>query len=93
LRRTLLLFLGWVLVVLGALSLFGALLQGLLLLAIGLYALSFEQPWMRDQRARLERRYPEAARHVQDLEAKARGLYRRTTGEDPGDGSDRRGGR
>jgi hypothetical protein len=92
-RRTLLLFLGWALVVVGALSLFGALLQGLLLLAIGLYALSFEQPWVRDQRARLERRYPDTAGYLRDLEAKACGLYRRATGEDPGDGSDRRGGR
>lgn len=91
-RRTILLILGWILVVLGVLGLVVPLLQGLLFLAVGFYLLSFEQPWVRRQRAALERRFPQAADKLQAGESKARDLYRRLTGDDPGpaDGGDRR---
>ena len=82
-RRTLLLIVGWALVVLGVLGLALPILQGLLFLAVGLYILSFEQPWVRRQRERLEQRFPRLAEHVHNAEHRARGLYRRVTGRDP----------
>jgi uncharacterized membrane protein YbaN (DUF454 family) len=85
-RHTILLILGWVLVVLGVLGLVLPLLQGLLFLAVGLYLLSFEQPWVRRQRAELERRFPKVAEKLNQGESKARDLYRRVTGRDPEEG-------
>lgn len=91
-RQTLLLFVGWGLTVVGALSLFGALLQGIVLLALGLYLLSFDQPWVRARRARLERRFPDAADWLAAGEAKARAFYTKVTGTPPDEeDQDRRG--
>jgi len=90
-RQTLLLLLGWGIVIVGAFTVLDALLWGLLLLALGLYLLSFEQPWVRDRRAGLERRFPEAAGWLAKAEETARGLYEKATGRPPDD--DRDGGR
>lgn len=79
-RRTLLLIVGWGFVILGLLGLVLPLLQGFLFLALGLYILSLEQPWVRRQRARLSQRYPRAAARVDAMEDKARDIYRRLTG-------------
>lgn len=88
-RRTILLILGWLFVVLGVLGLALPLLQGLLFLAVGFYLLSFEQPWVRRQRAALERRFPQAGDKLRAGESKARALYRRLTGHDPEAGDER----
>lgn len=85
LRRALMQALGWGLVVLGLLGLVLPILQGLLFLAVGLYILSFEQPWVHRQRERLERRFPRFAEHVYRAEHWAHDLYRRLTGRDPHD--------
>lgn len=90
-RHTIVLILGWGFLVLGVLGLALPLLQGLLFLAIGLYLLSFEQPWVRRRRAELERRFPRAAAKLHAGEDKAKALYRRLTGADPDAG--KRGGR
>lgn len=94
-QSALVLVLGWGFVVFGALELFDDLLQGVLLLALGLYLLSFEQPWVRDRRAELERRFPNAARTLAQGEAKLRELHTKVSGaptsEPPHDGP--RGGR
>jgi hypothetical protein len=81
-QRALVLALGWGFAVFGALALFDDLLQGILLLLLGLYLLSFEQPWVRDQRAQLERRFPEAAKLLARGEAKLQDLHGRVSGEE-----------
>jgi prepilin signal peptidase PulO-like enzyme (type II secretory pathway) len=91
-QRALVLVLGWGFGIFGALGLFEDVLEGVLLLALGLYLLSFEQPWVRDRRGELEKRFPEAARLLARGEAKLRALHAKVSGpsEDhrhgPGDG-------
>ncbi|MBK1670438.1 hypothetical protein CKO28_20650 [Rhodovibrio sodomensis] len=89
-QRALVLVLGWGFGIFGALDLFDDLLQGVLLLALGLYLLSFEQPWVRDRRADLEKRFPSAARALATGEGKLRELHAKVSGtptsEPPRDG-------
>ena len=89
-QRALVLVLGWGFGVFGALELFEDVLEGVLLLALGLYLLSFEQPWVRDRRAELEKRFPEAARLLATGEGKLHSLHAKVTGtptsEPPDDG-------
>jgi prepilin signal peptidase PulO-like enzyme (type II secretory pathway) len=93
-QRALVLVLGWGFGIFGALELFEDFLEGVLLLALGLYLLSFEQPWVRDRRAELEKRFPEAARLLATGEGKLRALHAKVSGDPPSDapGSDRPGG-
>lgn len=81
LHRALVLFLGWGFAVFGGFELFDDLLAALVLLALGLYLLSHEQPWVRSQRRRLEARFPDAARSVAAGERKLVELHGRVTGE------------
>ncbi|MBK1695875.1 hypothetical protein [Rhodovibrio salinarum] len=80
-QRPLVLVLGWGFTIFGALALFDDLLQGVLLLALGLYLLSFEQPWVRSRRAELEKRFPDAARMLAAGEGKLRDLHAKVSGE------------
>ena len=80
-QRALVLVLGWGFAVFGALDLFDDVLQGVLLLALGLYLLSFEQPWVRDRRADLEKRFPSAARTLAAGEGKLRDLHAKVSGD------------
>ena len=84
-QRALVLALGWGFGIFGALDLFDDVLQGVLLLVLGLYLLSFEQPWVRDRRADLEKRFPEAARLLATGEGKLRALHAKVSGEPPSD--------
>jgi prepilin signal peptidase PulO-like enzyme (type II secretory pathway) len=84
-QRALVLALGWAFGIFGALDLFDDVLQGVLLLALGLYLLSFEQPWVRDRRADLEKRFPDAARLLATGEGKLRALHAKVSGEPPSD--------
>jgi hypothetical protein len=86
-QRALVLALGWGFGIFGALDLFDDVLQGVLLLVLGLYLLSFEQPWVRDRRADLEKRFPEAARLLATGEGKLRALHAKVSGEPPSDPS------
>jgi hypothetical protein len=85
-QRALVLALGWGFAIFGALELFDDILQGVLLLALGLYLLSFEQPWVRDRRAELEKRFPEAARLLASGEDKLRAVHAKVSGDPPSDG-------
>ncbi len=82
-QRALVLVLGWGFGVFGALELFEDVLEGVLLLALGLYLLSFEQPWVRDRRAELEKRFPDAARLLATGEGKLRDLHAKVSGDPP----------
>jgi uncharacterized membrane protein YfcA len=82
-QRALVLVLGWGFGVFGALELFDDFLQGVLLLLLGLYLLSFEQPWVRSRRAELEKRFPDAARMLAAGEGKLRELHAKVSGETP----------
>jgi prepilin signal peptidase PulO-like enzyme (type II secretory pathway) len=84
-QRALVLVLGWAFGIFGALGLFDDFLQGVLLLALGLYLLSFEQPWVRDRRADLEKRFPDAARLLATGEGKLRELHAKVSGDKPSD--------
>jgi prepilin signal peptidase PulO-like enzyme (type II secretory pathway) len=84
-QRALVLALGWGFGIFGALELFDDILQGVLLLALGLYLLSFEQPWVRERRADLEKRFPDAARLLATGEGKLRALHAKVSGEPPSD--------
>ena len=81
-QRALVLVLGWGFAVFGALDLFGDVLEGVLMLALGLYLLSFEQPWVRDRRAELEKRFPDAARLLASGEDKLRALHAKVSGDE-----------
>lgn len=77
-RRILILGGGWTLVLLGIISLFLPVLQGLLLLLAGTWLLSLESLWAARQRERL-RAHPTTGPHMDRAETWIRGLYRRLT--------------
>lgn len=82
LKRWAILSLGAVLVVLGVLGLFLPVLQGILLLALGLLVLSYEWPPAQRQLDRLRRRYPQAAARVDAAERRVKAWLTRRAGGD-----------
>jgi uncharacterized membrane protein YbaN (DUF454 family) len=57
-RRFLILFSGWMFVVLGVLGIFLPILQGILFLAVGFYLLSLESPWAHRKIEQMREKYP-----------------------------------
>lgn len=83
-RRILGLMLGWGLVVLGFIGLFVPILQGILLILLGLWVLSRESLWARRILWKLRRRFPAADRRLRELQRKFR-RYRPARDRDDGD--------
>ena len=61
------LILGWLLVVLGIVGLFVPILQGILLLILGLWVLSIDSRWAHRCLLKLRIRFPKAHRHARRL--------------------------
>ncbi len=82
-KRVVGLVLGWALVVLGVVGLFVPILQGVLLILLGLWVLSRESRWARRCLRKLRLRYPVADRKLREIQAGFRGWRerRRATGE------------
>ena len=74
-KRAIVLIIGWVLVVLGVIGLFLPLLQGVLLLLLGLYVLSRESRTARRLFERLRQRYPGADGKLHHLRQRLRSLW------------------
>ncbi len=74
-KRVIVLVIGWALVLLGVVGLFLPLLQGILLLLLGLYVLSRESRTARGLFERLRQRYPRADARMQDLKERLRSLW------------------
>jgi len=69
-RRVVVLILGWTLIAIGVVGLFVPILQGILVIMLGLYVLSRESRVARGWLAKLQRRYPK-------IHAKARRVKQR----------------
>lgn len=67
LKRLAMIFVGWVLLFLGAAGLFLPVLPGILLLLIGLSILSVEYDWARRWVMALRQRFPAADRKIQQM--------------------------
>lgn len=80
-KRWAILGLGTVLVLLGILGLFLPVLQGILLLFLGLLVLSYEWPPAKRQLDRLRRRYPAVADRVDAVERRIKARLTRRTAE------------
>ncbi len=72
LKRLLLRFLGYGLLVLGVVGLFLPVLQGGLFLILGLVVLAVEKPWAERLLERLEQRYPKLEGRITKAREKAR---------------------
>ncbi len=70
-KRKLLMFGGWVFLVLGVLGLFLPFLQGILFLLVGLILLAKAQPRFRLLKMRLKKRYPKYAAAFEAAEIRA----------------------
>ena len=75
LRRLTTLVLGWFLIGLGVIGLFVPVLQGVLLILLGLYVLSRELHWARRLLNRVRDRYPALERQIQRLRERFRFLH------------------
>ena len=80
LKKTIVLAIGWAIVLLGVAGLFLPLLQGILFILIGLFILSYESEWAQRMIARLRRRYPRLAETVDRAELRAKNTWSRLTG-------------
>jgi uncharacterized protein len=88
LKRTIVLVIGWSLVVLGVLGLFLPVLQGVLLLLAGLSVLSSEYVWAHKILQRLRARFPRLSERLQAAETWVRsrlGWIFSKKSNDPGD--------
>ena len=70
LNRILVLALGWGLVLLGIVGLFVPILQGILLILLGLWVLSRESHWARRSLWKMRLRFPNADRRMRELQVK-----------------------
>jgi len=77
-KRWIALVAGWGFVLVGVVGLFLPVLQGMLLLLIGLVILSSEYVWAHKLLAKLRARFPKAASKVHEATEKARTFLRRT---------------
>lgn len=75
LRRLTTLALGWFLIGLGIVGLFVPILQGVLLILLGLYVLSRESAWARDLLHRFRNRHPGLDRAIERLKERFRFLH------------------
>ncbi len=75
LRRLTTLVLGWFLIGLGIIGLFVPVLQGVLLILLGLYVLSRELHWARRLLHRVRDRHPALERQIQRLRERFRFLH------------------
>jgi len=78
-KRWMVLLSGWTFIVLGIAGLFLPVLQGILLLMIGLIILSSEYAWAHRLVKRVRKRFPRAAAHFDEASEKARRWTKRTT--------------
>ncbi len=75
LARFVRLFLGWCLVALGIVGLFVPILQGVLLILLGLWVLSIDSPWAHRCILKLRLRFPKAHRQARRLGKKFRAKF------------------
>ena len=83
LKRALLLVLGWVFVLVGIAGLFLPILQGVLMILIGLFILSSEYVWAHHLLQKVKARYPKLAGKAEQAKEKSaewmRRVFRRET--------------
>jgi len=82
-KRALALTVGWVVIGLGVVGLFLPVLQGVLLILLGLYILSRESRVAREILHRLRDRYPEAYEAMQRAKARVVTVWHRRRGRAP----------
>ena len=80
-KRILLLIAGWAFILLGILGLFLPILQGVLLLLVGLIILSSEYVWAHRLLTKLRERFPKIGRTADQATAKATAWLRRISGQ------------
>jgi uncharacterized protein len=78
-KRVLVLFAGWGFILLGIVGLFLPILQGVLLLLIGLAILSSEYVWAHHLLSKLRARYPRISKTADQATEKASAWVRRLT--------------
>lgn len=67
--------LGWLLVALGIIGLFLPILQGIILIVIGLYLLSFYSPWVQERVDKAKVKYPKVGRVFDKVDHRIRKLF------------------
>ncbi len=81
-NRIFVLVLGWFLVVLGMIGLFVPILQGILLILLGLWVLSRENHWARRCLRKMRLKFPVADRRMRQLQRKFRKSRQDRTAQD-----------
>lgn len=83
-KRVVRLVLGWTCLVLGVIGLFVPILQGVLLILLGLALLSRDSRWARRCLLKLRLRFPDAYAAMQRVKERMRAMFQRVSGKDRG---------